>query len=507
MTTATTSAYADLADHLGDVETWRTIQRTIGWDQETMMPPAAAELRARQLETLSALVHTRFTDARVGELIAACEADPDVAGDPVRAANIRELRHDYDKATKLPTELVAELSKTASLGMAAWKDARAKNDFSIFLPWLEKTFELNRRKAECFGIPAWGHELYDALMDDYEPGMPATQVAETFAPLRAFTVELLDRVKNAGGAPDLSAVLVETPIEKQKAFSRRVVEAMGFDFNAGRMDDAVHPFCEGPGPGDTRITNRYRPDGWLDQLSSATHEAGHGMYEQGVRKADFFGLPVGEAVSLGVHESQSRMWENMVARSRPFWEWALPVAKEILGAPLKDLDVDTVFRCDNIVRPSFIRVEADEVTYNLHIMLRFDLERAMIAGDLACKDLPGVWNERMKSDFGLDVPDDAKGCLQDIHWSMGAVGYFHTYSLGNLYAGQLWDAMGEAMPDREQKIARGEFAPILQWLREQVHVHGRLYTPGELCEKATGRPLDSKHLMGHLERKVAAVYG
>jgi carboxypeptidase Taq len=272
------------------------------------------------------------------------------------------------------------------------------------------------------------------------------------------------------------------------------------------MDDAVHPFCEGIGPGDTRLTNRYRPDGWLDQLSSATHEAGHGMYEQGVAKGEHFGMPLGEAVSLGIHESQSRMWENQIGRSREFWEWGIGVAREVFGDALKGVDAETVFRVANIVEPHFIRVESDEVTYNLHIMLRFDMERAMIAGDLNPKDLPGVWNERMKKDQGLIVKEDRLGCLQDIHWSMGAVGYFATYSLGNIYAAQLWEAMGKAIPDREARVSRGEFGAILSWLRENVHVHGRRYSPEDLCERATGQRLQSDALMRHLDAKVGAVY-
>ncbi|MEO1128649.1 MAG: carboxypeptidase M32 [Planctomycetota bacterium] len=506
MTTATMTAYDELMRELRQVAVLHSAEATLSWDQETKMPPGGAGLRAEQLEMLSSMVHERKTSAQIGELIAACEADGDVMGDASKASNIREIRRDYDKATKLPTELVAELARCASEGMERWKEAREKSDFSIFLPALQKTVDLNRRKAECYGVPSWGGELYDALMDDYEPGMTAARTAEIFAPLRSFTVDLLEKVRSSK-APDASAATLETPIEKQKIFCERMLQAIGFDFQTGRVDESAHPFCESPGPGDVRLTNRYRPDGWLDQLSSGMHEAGHGMYEQGLPKRVFFGQPLGEAISLGIHESQSRMWENQVGRSRQFWEWALPVAQDILGAPITKVSVDEVYKATNIVRPSFIRVEADEVTYNLHIMLRFDVERAMIAGDLDPKDLPGVWNDRMKSDFGLDVPKDRLGCLQDVHWSMGAIGYFATYTFGNLYAAQMWEAMGAAIPNREAQMAKGQFGDVLQWLRDNVHAHGRMYSAGDLCEKITGAPLTSDALMRHLESKVAGVFG
>lgn len=498
-------SYAELCANLREAGVLKSMRSLMGWDQETKMPEAGADLRADQLEMISALIHEKTTSAKLGDLIAACEADSAVQGDAAAAANVREIRRDYDLATKLPAELVREIARASSKAMHVWKGARANDDFQAFRPALEQVIELNRRKAECYGIPAHGNELYDALMDEYEPGMTAARTDAIFKPLRAFTVELLEKVKGAG-AVDQSAAEIVTPIAGQKAFSQFVAERFGFDFNAGRMDDSTHPFCETIGPGDVRLTNRYRENGWVDALSSATHECGHGLYEQGLPAA-MFGTPLGDAVSLGIHESQSRMWENMVARSLAFWNWALPHAQELLGEPLKKLTAEQVFKADNVVKPSFIRVESDEVTYNLHIMLRFDLERAMISGELPVKDLEGVWNERMKSDFGLEVPKASKGCLQDIHWSMSAVGYFATYTFGNLYAAQFWEAMGEALPGRAELIQRGEFGPILGWLRDNIHRYGRQFSAGELCEKATGQPLSSEPLMRHLAAKVNAVYG
>lgn len=495
-----------LAAEMREIAVLQSVAATMSWDQETMMPPKGAALRADQLQLLSRVIHERRTSKKFGDLLRAAEEATGKKGDPRTLADLREARRDYDKARKLPSSLVAELAQCASLGMDAWKQARAESNFKKFLPWLEKTFTLNREKAKCFGVPKGG-ELYDALLDEFEPGMTAKATEGIFGPLRQRLVPLIRRVSESKAKVSDAAARVETPIEKQKEFATFICSRIGYDFDAGRMDEAAHPFCEGLGPGDTRITNRYRPDGWTDALSTATHEAGHAMYEQGLPKDKLFGRPLAEAVSLGIHESQSRMWENQVARSRPFWTWAIGEAKRVLGPALQPYSADDVYRAVNIVKPWFIRVESDELTYNLHIMLRFDLERAMLSGDLKCRDLPGAWNERLKSDWGLAVPDDRRGCLQDIHWSMGAVGYFPTYTFGNLYAAQFWEAIGRDLPERDAMMARGEFGPILQWLRTKIHRHGRQYQAPELCKRVTGKPLSADPLLRHLEAKVEAVYG
>ena len=500
------AAIEELAQTLRANAVLKSVDALLDWDQETYMPAGGAELRAEQLQLLSGIVHERSTSERVGELIAQAREEADGAGDARLSADLREAQRDYDKATKLPKSLVEEMARCRALGMTAWRDARKNDDFSAFLPWLEKTVELNCKKAECYGVPSGG-EHYDALMDDFEPGMTAARTGEIFAPLRAFTVDLLARVLDSGVDVDTSVATVAMPIEKQREFSKRVCEAIGFDFETGRMDDTAHPFCSGFGPGDTRITNRYREDAWLDALSSATHEAGHGMYEQGLPKREFFGRPIGEATSLGIHESQSRMWENQIGRSRDFWEWGVGVARDVFGDTLKDATPDAGYRAANTMGPSFIRVESDELTYNQHIMLRFDLERAMIKGDLSCTDLPGVWNDRMKSDFGLTVEKASQGCLQDVHWSMGAMGYFPTYTFGNLYSAQLWQAMGEAIPDRAERVRAGDFAPVLAWVREHVHACGREFSAEEICERATGQTMRPEPLMAYLEGKAKDVYG
>ncbi len=515
MTTATAPArsaisskpYTDLGAKLRELATLRSIERTMAYDQETTMPEAGATFRADQLSLLAGMCHRKATDPALGDLITACESDSAVNADPIASANIREARRDFNRLTKLPNELIEELSKSSSLGMEAWKAARVKSDFKAFQPHLEKIVGLVRQKAQCYGIPPWGAELYDALMDEYEPEMTAKRTAAIFGPLREFTVGILDRVRASSKKINRDAIHTESPIANQMAFSRRVVEKLGFDLHAGRMDQSTHPFCEGLAPGDTRFTNRFSATGWADQLFTAAHENGHAIYEQGLPKAAYMGWPCAEAVSLGIHESQSRMLENLICRSRAFWDWGLKIAREELPMLPASLTADAVYQCVNEVKPWFIRVESDEVTYNLHIMLRFDLERALISGDLAVKDLPAEWNRRMKADLGLDIKEDRLGCLQDIHWSMASIGYFATYTLGNLYSAQLWEAMAKDVHDREAKIARGEFTEIIAWLRDKIHRHGRTYSPGQLCERATGKPLDSTALMRHLEAKVTSIYG
>jgi carboxypeptidase Taq len=338
--------------------------------------------------------------------------------------------------------------------------------------------------------------------------MRAAELDRVFGELRTGLVPLIRELREEGTRPDTAWMDIPLAVDAQVAFNRGVVERMGFDFSGGRLDVSTHPFCESAGPGDTRMTTRYEEKQLLSALHSTMHETGHGLYEQGLPKAQRFGQPLAEAASMGIHESQSRMWENIVGRGRPFWEWALPELQRQAGdAAVAALDVDTVYRGLNVVEPNLIRIESDEATYNLHIMLRFDLERALLRGDLAVADLPGAWNERVRADLGLEVPSDKEGVLQDIHWSMGAIGYFPTYTLGNLYAAQLWDALSRDLPDLDDQLRRGEFSGLLGWLRTHVHVHGRRYTAPELCQRATGRPLSHEPLLRYLEGKLRPVYG
>lgn len=497
--------YARLLAHLAEASTLSSVASALEWDQETAMPPKAVGFRAEEMGLLARLVHERVTDPAVGEMLAACEEDGDLLGDADAAANLREMRRDYARSTRLPSSLVAEMSETSSRAMEVWKEARRTSDFPLFAPWLHKQIVLHRQEAACYGTPEGG-EPYDALLETYEPGMRSAELARIFAPLRDAVVGLLGRIAGAPRKPDTSLARARFPIAAQQAFSRFVAEALGYDFEAGRLDESAHPFTSGLGPGDTRITTRYTDDRFADALGSTMHEVGHALYEQGLPKEERWGQPLAEACSLGIHESQSRLWENQVGRSRAFWTWALPQARRLLG-DLDGWDVDAVLGCVNAVQPSLVRVDADEVTYNLHVMLRFDLERAMLRGELEAEGVPQAWNDRMRTDLGVTVPDDAQGCLQDVHWSSGLVGYFPTYTLGNLYAAQLWEAAGHALPSLEQDVERGQFGPLLRWLREHVHRHGRRWSAPDLCLRVTGQAPSHEPLVRYLERKLAPIYG
>jgi len=501
-------SYPELVRLQKDVATLASVGSLLGWDQETYMPEEGALARAEQQELLSTITHERRTSPRIGDLISACEADKAVmaAEEGARGASVREMRRDYSLATKLPVELVAELAKTQALSQDAWKQARARNDFPSFAPWLEKMLTLTRRKAECYGVPAGG-ELYDALLEEYEPGANARQIESIFGPLQPRLSALVQRLCTSPRRPADALKGIDVPADKQHAFGLDVLKAIGFDLRAGRLDTTAHPFCSGFGPGDTRLTTRYNTSSCLEPLSSTMHEAGHGIYEQGLPKAAQFGTPLAEATSLGIHESQSRMWENLVGRSRAFWTWALPVAKRRFAPAIDGLTLDQVYASVNQVQRSFIRVEADEVTYNLHIMLRFGLERDLVSGRLAVKDLPAEWNRRFKEILGLDVPSDSLGCLQDVHWSFGLIGYFPTYTLGNLYAAQFWQTINTAIPDLDAQMARGEFDALKRWLNDHIHRHGRRYHAAELCARVTGKPLSAEPLMHYLESKYAPLYG
>ncbi|MFG0307161.1 MAG: carboxypeptidase M32 [Phycisphaerales bacterium JB040] len=501
-------AYARLVALRAEAAHLQSVSALLGWDQETYMPARAAPARAAQSGLMAALVHQRSTDPRIGELIRICEEDGELnrAGS-ITAAELRELRRDYEKATRLPESLVRELAEAGSAAQQAWKAARSDDDFGAFRPHLEKMMGLSRAKAEALGVPDGG-ELYDALLDQYEPGARSADIEATFTPLRERLSAFVQDIADNGTPPDTSMLDVTVPEPAQHAFGLEVLAAMGFDLEAGRLDTTTHPFCEGTAPGDTRLTTRYRESRFTDALYGTMHEGGHGLYEQGLPKSvGEAGMPSQDSVSLGIHESQSRLWENFVGRSEAFWTWAKPIADRHFGDALKGVSPAQMAKAVNTAQPSFIRVEADEGTYNLHVMLRFDLERAMVRGDLAPGDLPGVWNERFRELFGLDVPSDAKGCMQDVHWSFGLIGYFPTYTLGNLYAAQQWEALNRAMPDLDRQIARGEFSNLLAWLKTHIHVHGRRYPAGELNKMATGHELSADPLMKHLERRIRPAYG
>ena len=501
---STQAVYDELSKKMKEMALISSSSAILHWDQQTYMPPNGARLRADQLGAISSLTHRMFTDPKIGDMISEIEQSDMGKGDTPEAANIRELRHDYDKMTKLPNDLVKEITETTSMAQQEWVEARKKSDFKMFLPWLEKVLDLSKKKADAYGYDG---EPYNALLDDYEPGATVDQIAPVFENLRKELVTLLEKIQSAPKKPNVSIVEREYDVDLQKIFGEAVAAAMGFDFKAGRLDITTHPFCTGIGYGDTRILTRYNPNRLNDALFGTMHEAGHGLYESGINKAEHFGMPMAESVSLGIHESQSRMWENQVGRSKSFWKYFFPQAQRLFRSSLRDVKLDEFYGAINNVTPSYIRVEADECTYNLHILLRFELERALLTGDLKPADAADEWNKRFKNYFGIEVDKDSNGCLQDVHWSAGLVGYFPTYTLGNLYSAMFFAKALEAMPDLYNQFERGELVKLREWLRENIHQHGRRYRAGDLCEKVTGKPLDYKPLVDYMTKKYSEIYG
>lgn len=466
----------------------------VGWDQETYLPPAAAEHRAKQLSWLSAKAHELSTSDSWKESLETAEAAND-GSDPKATANLKELRREFDRATKLSVELVARDSTASSLAKHAWADARERSDFSTFAPHLETLLQIAREKADLWG---YANEPYDALLEGFERGTSTAAVAALFDEMRPSVRDI------AAKAVELSASHSPTlpggpyPVTAQQEFNALVAKAIGFDFDAGRIDTTTHPFCTTLGPRDVRLTTRYDETDFTSSLFGVMHEAGHGLYELGVPASDF-GLPSGNAVSLGIHESQSRLWENHVGRSRGFWERWYPEAQAAFPQ-LKDFPLEKFLRYLWRAEFSPIRVEADEATYDLHILLRFGLERRMVSGELAVKDVPDAWNESFRELFGFAPEDDRHGCLQDIHWSMGGLGYFATYTLGNINSAQLFAAASRDVTVASG-IAKADYLPLLKWLRDSVHSHGATLDPPDLIRSATGRAPSTDDYLAHLKAR------
>ena len=497
-------AYDGLIRRVKAVSLLGSCGAVLHWDHQTYMPPKGGAHRAEQLALLAGLCHEQFTAPEIGDLLSLAETG-ELARAPgsTVAVNLREIRRAYDRATRIPAALVRELARTSTLAQDVWVEARKASDFGRFRLWLEKLVGLKREEAQAVGR---GGALYDALLDEYEPGETAARLTQVFAELRPALVDLVGRIATSGRRPDLAILHRAYPIAAQEAFGKAVVTAFGFDFQAGRLDVTTHPFCSRIGPGDTRLTTRYNLHDFGDAFFSILHEAGHGLYDQGL-DPERYGTPMGEAASLGIHESQSRLWENFVGRSRAFWDYWLPRARQVFPDALDGVGLDALVFAINDVRPSFIRVDADEATYNLHILLRFELEQALIAGDLAVVDLPAAWNERMVRDLGSAPPDDAQGCLQDIHWSGGSFGYFPTYTLGNLYAAQFFAKAQAELGDLEEQFRRGEFVPLREWLNQKIHREGQRNRAVDLVAAVTGEPLNPAYLLRHLREKLGLLYG
>jgi len=491
-----------LKRHLAEVYDLQVVAGLLEWDQQTYMPAGGAATRAEQTATIRKIAHEKLAADETGEWLTTARAqlngaDPD--GDDARLLKVATM--DYERARAVPPELVAEMSRATALAQEKWVAARAQQNFALFLPYVEKVFELKRQVAACFKNQ---ESPYDPLLDEYEPGMKTAQVRAIFAELKRELVPLVHAIAEKPETDD--AVLRLNYDERQQwDFSLRVIERFGFDMRRGRQDKAAHPFCSGFGVGDVRLTIRLNANYFNTALMSAMHEAGHGLYEQGFAP-EHTRSPLTGGASLGLHESQSRLWENLVGRSRGFWTYWYPQLQTTFPESLAQVKFDTFYRAINKVKPSFIRVEADEVTYNLHTLLRFEIEVDMLEGRIQAKDLPALWNAKFKEYFGLDLPHDGVGVLQDVHWALGLVGYFPTYTLGNLASVQLYEQAVRDVPSIPADIERGEFSGLLNWMRQNVHQPGRKFAPNELLQRATGQPLTATPYLGYLKRKYGELY-
>lgn len=488
----------------------------LGWDQETYMPEEAVGERAQQQALLQRLAHDRNADPEVGKLLAAAQpnasgtnpsnasagATADVDG-PIDWDNVflREKKRQYDQATKIPSRLVSEFAETASRGQHAWAAARRDDDFDQFKPWLQKLLGLSREMADALGHDG---NRYDALLDQYEPYTTTNEVARVFGELKEGLVQIVGAIR-ASEQVDTSFLDRVFPVSAQESISRSVMTALGYDTRRGRLDISAHPFTTTLGTHDVRITTRYDEHLLTSGLFSTIHETGHALYELGIAE-EAQGTLLAEGTSLGIHESQSRMWENVVGRSRPFWSYWLPALKKTFPEQLRDVDLERFYRGINRVEPSLIRVEADEVTYSLHVILRFELEQLLVAGDLTVDDLPGAWNEKSKELLGIVPEDYAHGVLQDVHWSFGAFGYFPTYALGNLYAAQFLKVMEREMPRMWDDVTSGNTTSILEWLRNSIHRFGKARTAAQLVERISGEPLNSTYFLDYLRNKYGEIY-
>lgn len=473
------------------------------WDQETYMPTGAAAARANQTATLRKLAHELFTTDRIGLLLEHLEEKTEsLDPESFEASLVRITKHDYDKALKLPSSLVAEMTQASAHAKQAWKEARETDTFSTFAPHLQRLIDLNLQKAEAYG---YTDRVYDALLDQFEPGMKTAEVEHVFSDLRAQLVPIVHAIANA---QPLDSRIVHRAFDQQKQwdFGVRVIKDFGFDFEHGRQDHSAHPFTTTFAISDVRLTTRIDPNFFSPAFFGTLHEAGHGMYEQGIG-TDLGRTPLAEGTSLGMHESQSRLWENLIGRSHGFWQHYYPALQSTFPETLNDVSLDAFYRSINTVSPSLIRVEADEVTYNLHIMLRFELENAMVDGKVAVSDLPDLWNIKMEEYLGVRPSNDAEGVLQDIHWSLGALGYFPTYALGNLMSVQLFNQAQTDLTNLDQQIAQGQFGDLLGWLRTHVHQHGRKRSAMRILETTTGQRLSAEPWLAYIREKFGALYG
>lgn len=496
-----TEAYEQLLTRSRDIAYLGSAIAVLHWDQRTVIPRKGHAHRAGQLAALAGMRHRMATDPRFDEELTAVEGT-DLVSDPLspEAVNVREWRRNYERTARIPRKLAMELALATAEAQTAWEKARPANDWALFSPHLERIIALKLEEAQALG---YEQEPYDALVEHYERGETTRNIEAVFQRLRPALVDLLGRIRGRSSGREPETLRRHFPVEAQESFALGVARAMGYDLEAGRLDISAHPFTTGIGPGDVRITTRYDDHHFGDAFFSVIHEAGHALYHQGL-PLEHWGTPFCTPISLGINESQSRMWENMVARSEPFWTHFLPAARERFSV-LDDVALPEFFRAINWVSPGYIRVDADEVTYNLHVFLRFELEALLMRGDLTVRDLPEAWNRRIQDYLGLTPPDYAQGVMQDIHWSSGHIGYFPTYALGNMYAAQFFHQATQDVPDLERDMRSGNLLSLREWTRENIHVHGSRYLPRELVKTVTGEDLNPQHFIDYLEAKYAVL--
>jgi carboxypeptidase Taq len=491
-------AFDLLTARLADYSSLDSLAYLLAWDQRTMMPPGGTTHRSEHMALLERLGHEKLTDPETGRLLEELEArETSLDPDSWEAATIRVARRDYRKAVQVPTELRSEMARAASESAPVWIEAKTTSNFELFLPLLERNLELRHRYVECFGPQ---EEPYDVLLDDFEPEMKTAEVSRIFDAIKPELVQLIADLRDREA--DDSFLAGDFPIERQVALDHEVIDLFGHRPNTWRIDPTEHPFASGAGIDDVRITTHYYQD-HLKSLFSTMHEYGHGLYAHQLPR-EVAHLPVGQHSSLGIHESQSRLWENLVGRSLTFWQFFYPRLQEVFPEQFRNVDLETFYAGINKVQPSLIRIEADEVTYGMHVILRFELEQDMINGRVELRDLPQRWAEKMEEYLGVQVPDDGRGVLQDMHWSSGLIGYFATYLLGTVMSVQIWEKAAEELGDLEGQIGRGEFAPLREWLGVNIHAQGRKYPPQELLRRATGSKIDAGPYLAYLKKKFGA---
>lgn len=496
--------YQHLVEKLEEIAHLNGVMSTIGWDQEVMLPAGAGEVRAKQISALAGVIHERMTDEQLGDCLAELNHHGIDAFNEFERCNIREAQRDYALETKVPKRLVQELAELSSRGHGIWVMARQENKFSDFAPVMKRFLALKKEWAQCVSPDL---EPYDANIDLFERGTTMAMITPIFERLKQELIPLIHTIQNHSYQPDTSFLQGTFALDKQESLARKISQDIGFNFAQGRMDVSVHPFCGGSHPTDVRITTRYKDSNFIESLYAVIHETGHALYEQGRPYYAMGDLPAAESLTMGIHESQSLFWERMIAQGKPFCSHYFDTFRATFPENLQSATVDSFYRAINTCKPDFIRVEADEVTYPLHIILRYEIERGLFDGSMQVDDLPQIWNELMQKYLGIQPPTDTLGVLQDSHWSGGAFGYFPSYTLGAMYACQFYKTLLREQPDTEGNIAKGNFAPIKNWLNEKIHSQGRLYTPQELVQRVTGESLNPDHFIGYLKNKYSEIYG